>query len=126
MDQAILAQLKIIAALLHDLITTARFNRGGYDGPFLSQRSITVPNSRAVEIYPGRGAPTALLIDVTGTGGVGELLFVSDDAGSVRAGWRVRVTGDAQFRFIADANQRYYAQAESAVDLPIRVVEGRL
>jgi len=119
------AAVEDLRTLMRDLITTARFNRGGYDGPFLRGVLYGVPSTTSIEIYPGRGEPAAILIDVAGTGNANDTLYVSADP-TARGGYRLPIANDAQLRVICDQHQRLWAQADAQATVDIRVLEGKL
>lgn len=125
----ILTELRQGNLLLTELVRTSRFNRGGYDGPFLSARTVTLDGTEPVEIFPGRGEPAALLIETDGTGAVGDLLFISDDRQQIAAGYRLLLETAGSLRIIADRHQHLYALpvfVAGAGAVAVRMRVGRL
>jgi len=130
--QQISKQLDTLITIGGDLVSTSRFQRGGYDGPFLRPR-VRVIGQVPVEIHAGHEYPTALLIEVlTGTGINGETLQVSDDRGAMQGGYVVDASAPISLaagnplRVMADRNQRMFARFAGEGTIEVRVREGRL
>mgnify|MGYP001611898800 CR=1 FL=1 len=128
----IAAELILANERLELIAMTSRFNRGGYDGPFIVGRTYTLGPEAAKTpaiVFSGRGYPVALLIEITGTGVATDELFISDDNGAMTQGLRVSLTANSTLRIIADTGQEYYAQPGftglvSSTTMSVR--EGRL
>lgn len=118
--------------MLEELLRTSRFNRGGYDGPFLVGRSFTLGAGSMddpIEVFAGRGEPAAILLQTDGTGVATDRLFVSDTRDAMRGGFSVSLASETEIRIIADRRQPYYAAAFFTgvpTSVVVRVREGRL
>jgi len=119
------ATLRDIRTLLRDLTGAARFQRGGYDGPFVEATQHTVTAAAVAEIFRGRGTPMAVLLQTDATTLANTYLYVSTDSGNVRGGWRIPVTANAEQRIICDGHQRLFAHASDAT-VTLRVIVGKL
>ena len=117
---------------LDEIATISWYNRGGYDGPFLSGATFVLgaaDMNTPREIFAGRGHPVALLLQFTGTGIATDIAFVCDDQGRMSAGFRASVTSDVELRILAAPHQALYVQpifTAAVAALTLRVREGRL
>jgi len=125
---AVVEELRTTNALLRDLLTTTRFGRGGYDGPFLQANLRTLtPAGGVVEVFGGRGDPTALLFEFGPTlGGVTGTLYLSDDPGGIGGGFTLAIVAGNGRRIIADRHQHIYAMVDATGAVPLKVLESRL
>jgi hypothetical protein len=95
---------------LADLATTARFQRGGYDGPILRTATHTA-SEQVSRLFGGMSEPAALTIEWLGTGNANEFIFINDDQGAVQGGWRFArnvthsISTGNPIRLIAEAHQ---------------------
>lgn len=134
-EMTALQSLHMLVYIGRDMIRTARFSRGGYDGPFLRPRHVqTTSTSPFREICGGQQFPVALLIEFTGTGIPTDYLLISDDRGAMEGGYKIAAGSDISIatgnpiRIIADRHQQYFVQTvtKANVSIRLRVMQGRL
>jgi len=119
-----------------DMITTSRFRRGGYDGPFLRGVWYTLRVGEMIEIFSGHGEPAALMMEVVGPGFAQDIFYITDDTGSPTGGWRFSAAQDLSvangnpIRLIADQHQSLFGYIDHGfageTELRIRVYEAKL
>lgn len=123
--QDLYVELRRVRELLEELLRTSRYNRGGYDGPWLSASRYAVSGAETVRVFPGRGEPSALVISWEGTGNADENLYVGTDPGQVMSGFIASLTTTGQLRLIVEEHDNLYARTDGAA-VTLRVVHGKL
>jgi hypothetical protein len=109
--------LEEMHAGMADLLSTTRFSRGGYDGPFLRGQLVTLAaDGPPAKIVRGGEFPKALLLEAYAVGGAGDNLRISDDPGMMATGYIIGLAvahtldDGNPIRLVVDRAQDLWAQ----------------
>jgi len=108
--RALVLEQRRTNALLEVLAITTRFNRGNYDGPYSTRKTVVVERGAVVEVFKARRFPAALRIEAAADPiGLQPQLLLSSDRGSIRRGDAYNLASDREIRIMVAAEQGLYA-----------------
>lgn len=113
-----LEELGQIKRAMGDLISTTRFSRGNFIGPFTNAGRTKRVGKEAVVLVGAAEFPQAVTIETPGTGKISDWLYVGNDKNGLRGAVRIplekamRISEGNTLGIVVDRGQKLYAMAE--------------
>jgi len=116
--EKMLEELTDIKRAMADLISTTRFSRGGFIGPFTNAGRTKQVGKTPVVLVAGAEFPQAVTIETPGTGKDSDWLYIGNDKHGLRGAIRIslitatRLSDGNAMNIVVDRHQTLYAMAE--------------